>query len=190
MKLSLEHREEHLQSKKDISRIERQCGDKDQGVEEDEDGDDEYWREEEMRRTRVRVSDERARLEWLATWNMGHQSTLIYSQSQMGTGGRRRWRRRWFTKSEGGKQLEKFSKWVTLTHSSAELVEVTRAWKDSYTIHTYCHCNFFDAHKITAISRASSKRLDVRNWTFLMRRLCCSGSQSNWHNCKLPPNHP
>ena len=46
----------------------------------------------------------------------------------------------------------------------------------------------FVAHKklLFLNSQASSKRLDVRNWTFLMRRLCCCGSQSNWHNCKLP----
>ena len=166
----------HLQSKKDITRIERQCGDKDQGVEEDEDGEDEYWREEEMRRTRVRVSDERARLEWLATWNMGDQSTLIYSQSQMGTGGRRRWRRRWFTKSEGGKQLEKFSKWVTLTHSRADLVEVTRTWKYSYTIHIYCkgimilrltkNCYFS-----SFIQKAWCEKLDIFNEETLLQWL-------------------
>ena len=35
-----------MQTKKDITRIERQCGDKDQGVEGDEDGEDEDGEDE------------------------------------------------------------------------------------------------------------------------------------------------
>ena len=176
MKLSLEHREETFAVKeghyKDRTSMWRQ---------ESRGWGRRRWRRRILKgarceRTRVRVSDERARLEWLATWNMGDQSTLIYSQSQMGTGGRRRWKRRWFTKSEGGKQLEKFSKWVTLTHSRAELVEVTRTWKYSYTIHIYCkgimilrltkNCYFS-----SFIQKAWCEKLDIFNEETLLQWL-------------------
>ena len=139
-----------------------------------------------MRRTRVRVSDERARLEWLATWNMGNQSTLIYSQSQMGKVEEEMVYKEWGRETTWKVQQ--------VSHSDSLTCGACRGDKGLEVLlrNSYLLARHYDfvAHKITVISQASSKRLDVRNWTFLMRRLCCCGSQSNWHNCKLPPNQP
>ena len=103
------------------------------------------WMRRRRRWMRLRVSDARARLEWLARWNMGDQSTLIYSQldgrAEGEEGGRRRWREE-RNEMEG---VGKLWKLVSLTH-----LQSLQRWQHNGGENTHPHSSSLHCIKLSS----------------------------------------